>query len=586
MEQYILVKEHKVVLEYEENFGYVPIIYDYDPEKQEGKLVSENPMLTNWLIYVRRANVRLNKLGTKKISRNLYYEQHSLAIVLLLDIQQCKSSKWLIHVARQYGKTALAEDLAVFCTLEMPRWSARDFPLYTVLITSYNAQATEKFYLPIRQKIIDKIDIFNEMHPESLIFTKDRRNQDLSLNLTKENIEIGITRNGKSEKYSTLWALGAESKYGRDGMSTSVLIVDEVSKINGIGDGGFMQSFLPMLSSTNGTLIAMGITSIDPVSTAYLMYVSPVYQKYIRNWEDVYRIKKANDPNDAEGYKKDVLDFKVTMGETSTEWLTNYMMSYDIIEDSFITRDSLRRNNVMQTDIKIPVYNPEKFIVAGLDLSTGGASLDKTVMVVAEQTFSNGLWFTNVIGIIGYGSLDENLDSSTIISDTVKYLNTYHVDVCLVDSTSTQKLITNEIINSAKASSIGTQIIPFYFSGSINKKHQMMLFLENCLTGQTTRLPKEELLKTNKEWNTLYNEMLTLEKKRTDKTVLYRAPKNKHDDYVMALALCNYVGAYVSSLEEEGKDIEIGKYKWRPKYKKWLMEQEKEKPILNWLYRW
>ena len=103
-EPYLISKDLGVVLEYQENWGYTPIIYHADIERGEGKSVSDNPMLVNWLAYQKKANRRLSKDGKRTIERNLYYEQHALAVNLLVDIQECKSSKWLINVARQFGK--------------------------------------------------------------------------------------------------------------------------------------------------------------------------------------------------------------------------------------------------------------------------------------------------------------------------------------------------------------------------------------------------------------------------------------------------------------------------------------------------
>ena len=83
--KYKVVKQHKTLLEYTDEIGYEPIMYNYDEETGLGELISENQMLTTWLIFLKRE--KTTYIFGEKYYTNLYYEQHSLAINILLDVQ-------------------------------------------------------------------------------------------------------------------------------------------------------------------------------------------------------------------------------------------------------------------------------------------------------------------------------------------------------------------------------------------------------------------------------------------------------------------------------------------------------------------
>ena len=104
-EQYIYVKEHKVLFEYVDNVGYEPILYDAEEKdgQFQGKIVSDNKMLSTWLLFLRKVRTEHDMTGNK-IYKNLYYNQHSYAINVLLDIQECNTSRWLTCTARQFGE--------------------------------------------------------------------------------------------------------------------------------------------------------------------------------------------------------------------------------------------------------------------------------------------------------------------------------------------------------------------------------------------------------------------------------------------------------------------------------------------------
>jgi hypothetical protein len=102
-------------------------------------------------LFLSNENTNIDVHGNKNF-RNLYYEQHSLGINILIDIQNCNSSKWLISVARQWGKSELSRLIVQFCLIFMPIFSIRVFKMYNIIMTSYDATVTEKIFKPIVAK--------------------------------------------------------------------------------------------------------------------------------------------------------------------------------------------------------------------------------------------------------------------------------------------------------------------------------------------------------------------------------------------------------------------------------------------------
>lgn len=452
--------------------------------------------------------------------------------------------------------------------------------MYNLILTSYNSVTTEKLFAPIRQRVPEMIEIFNQMFYPLELITKSKT---LNLDDNKEHLEIGIVKNGVDEKYSQIYALGADSKYGRDSLTANVLIADEHTKIQMFGEGNFAQSFMPMLNSTSGVLLSYGITSADATCVGYNLYINDKVKKFIAGWEKVYHNKLMNSDEEGEGYKQASLSFRDIVGENSTEWLTNYIMTFDVLDGKFMSPKLIKDNNLMRTVWEMPNYtNEKKYIVGGLDLSS---ITDRTVLTIMESELQNDKedrWINETKEIIIYNINKTSLDADKIITDTVNHCISRKLDILLVDATGMQRVIVNSIINEAKKQNCKTQIIPYDFSG--NKKWTMFQYFEKSLYSQRCLLPKREYLDTYKEVQIMYDEMICLVKEKPSETsnfAKYYAPSGKTDDVMCSMAMANYATAYVRLCELERKEITLGKYQFIPRLKKanWNNEKQNFTPI-------
>ena len=384
--KYRYIKQHKVLFEFTDGIGYEPIMYNYDDSTGLGERLSDNKMLTTWMIFLKKENSTIDMFGNKAYE-NLYCEQHSLAINILIDIQAGNSSQWMIAVARQFGKSKISRLITQFTFVFMPLFSLRQYPVYNIIITSYDATVTKKIYQPIRDSYKKNVELFNELfYPIELIYKGTSKK---NLDDNDNHLEIGIIKNGEEEKYSQIYALGSKSENGRDSMTANLLLLDEHTKVQMFGEGNFGQSFLPMMNKTGGVLLSVGITSSDASCVGYNLYISSKVKKHIADWQDVYRMISYNSMEEAEKYKQASLNFKDLMGENSTEWLTNYMMSFDILDGKFMSPKLIKDNNLMRTVWEMPNWtNPKKYIVGGLDLSS---ITDRTVLSIGESELQNDL---------------------------------------------------------------------------------------------------------------------------------------------------------------------------------------------------
>ena len=462
----------------------------------------------------------------------------------------------------------------------MPIFSKRYFKVYNLILTSYNSITTEKLFAPIRQDLDRIIEIFNQMFYPLEVISKSSI---LNLDNTKEHLKLGIIKNGNEEEYSQIYALGADSKYGRDSLTANALIADEISKIPMFGEGKFGQSFLPMLNSTSGVLLGFGITSADPTCVGYNLYIKNGVKKFIASWEKVYENKMANSTEEGEGYKKASLDFKELMGEASTEWLTNYVMTFDVLDGKFMSPKLLRDNNLLRTVLELPDYtNQFKYIVGGLDLSS---SSDRTVLYMGESyEVMDDRWIFETKDINIYNIDRTSIDIDIVVNKTVNYCQSRKLDILLVDATGMQKAYVNAIINQAHKENCKTQIIPFDFSN--NKKMNMFKYLERCLYSQRCLLPKEEYIDKYKEVALMYDEIVNLIKEEPEKgggNTKYYAPKGKTDDIMCAMAMANYATILVRTMQNARKEIEIGKYTFIPRLQKAVWTEEEKKEEINYI---
>jgi len=473
-------------------------------------------------------------------------------------------------------KTTLMQEIAAFLTLFGNKYAdLRNENGWTTIVASYKDVAVKKFFAPVRKKIKRGIKIFNELYPNTKLSYSGKGVVD------KDNhIELHMENGDETIKYSECWALSTQTS--QDGFSAAVLILDEGTLTEAFGESGFFKSLKPFTNSTSSVTACVGITSTQPTCVQYVVHFNEKSKHCIYSWEDIYKLRKLEDSIGAEKYKKSVLYDINLLGEYSTEVAVNYLMTYEIIDGKFMTRDMMLKNKLLTTELGL-FDKDAKYIVAGLDLSTVS---DRTVLTIGEITFEQrGFKEVEVFKtreIIVFNMKRERLSSEQVAKDVAKYCNTYKIDMLLIDGTGTQGTYIEWIYKELKNKNINTLIAPYNFSG-VRNKVILMSNLEDMLLSSRCLLPKDNLRSLCPEWELLHDELIYLIKDKSNgvnANTQFYAPSNKTDDAVMSLALASYCYSYIEKLVFDRKFIEFGLYKYRAKLNKFInLEEEKPKQI-------
>lgn len=571
MDDVIYLEKHKILLKKNENGKFYPLAYNVkinDVGSYEGIIIEEGNIIFDWIIYIKKAMQYPSKKYGKIMEGNLYLWQWGLSVELLSDIINFTADMWDVAVSRQAGKTKIIQEIATFVTIFGNKYAdLKNSTGWTTIVASYKELAVKKFFSPIRTNIKKNIKIFNELYPNTPLSASG---------IDKDNhIEIFMTVKGESVKYSECWALSTQTD--ADGFSAAALFLDEGSLTEAFGENGFMKSIKPFTNSFAAVTVITGITSTNPSCMQYVAHFDEKSKHCIYNWKDVYELKLLEDEISAERYKKAVLKDINMLGEFSTEVAVNYLMTYEIVDGKFITRDMMIRNKILNSELGIFDKNSE-YIVAGLDLSTVS---DRTVLTIGEINFENRGFEQRVETfhtreILVFNINRERLSSEKVAKDVAKYCNTYKIDMLMIDGTGTQGTYIEWIYKELKKQNINTLIIPYNFSGLKNKVI-LMSNLESMLFSSRCLLPKDELRNKYLEWELLYDELIYLIKDKSkgkNSNTQYYAPSNKTDDAVMSLALATYCYKYVNKLIHERRYIEFGLYKYRPQLNKFEKTKE------------
>lgn len=577
MSDLLYLEKHKVLLSKIDN-GYTPIAYNVsinEDEEYEGIEIKEGDIIFDWIIYVKKSMQDYSKKTNKIIQGNLYAWQWGLSIEFINDVMNFNADMWDISISRQSGKTTLMQEISAFLTIFGNKHAdLKNANGWTTVVASYKDIAVKKFFAPVRKKIKKGVKIFNDLYPNTPLSFNGKGMID-----NETHIELFMTTNSGEMKYSECWALSTQTD--NDGFSAAVLILDEGTLTEAFGESGFFKSLKPFTNSLASCTAIVGITSTNPSCCQYVAHFNEESKHCIYSWKDVYKLRKIEDEEGAERYRKSVEADINMLGESSTEVAVNYLMTYDIIDGKFITRDLMLKNNIMKSELGI-IDKKSEYIVAGLDLSTVS---DRTVLTVGEISTESRLYDEDIKKfttreIIVFNLKRERLSAEKVAKDVAKYCKTHEIDMLLIDGTGTQGTYVEWIYKELKLAEINTLICPYNFSG-VNNKVILMSNLESMLFSQRCVLPKDTLRATNEEWALLYDELIYLIKDKSkgkNSNTQFYAPKNKTDDCVMSLALACYCYEYIKLLESQRKNIEFGLYKYRAKLNKFNSNNQQIKP--------
>ena len=574
----IYLKKHEVVLGKSESGRYEPVAY-----MRDGKWYApvDGDIIQDWIVYVRLAMKTPHVITGEMMQGGLYAYQWGMSINIINTMIDKKTKFFDVELSRRAGKTFLMEHINSFLTVFGRRYKPKlKGGEWVTMTISHKTDSVKKNFRPIRKNIKKAVDIYNNLYGtpnHTLVYGNYEVGDEKKSTIDKDSqLEIHVITGNKSQEWAQIYALTAQAN--QDGYGACMIFADESILID---SKDFMRSIVPFVSENGGSIIVTSIASTNPACLQFSVHHMEDSIKFIYSHEDVYKLMKLTDPEDAEVFRNSVeVQIMATGGHHSTEAQTNYYMNWEITNGRFVTRDQLRKNNILSTDIGDINYNAD-FIIAGLDLSTVN---DYTVLTIAEAykkeytidrygktNFEDGYEYY-IKEIICYNHDRMRMDADILAKKIAMDLKKYKVDMFTSDCTGTQEAQNQTIFKECKKLDINTLMIPFNFAGVKNKVN-MMSYLEAMMFSNRCKLPKEEYKNYNKEYRLLYDELLVLRKEKEDgkQNIQYKAPKGKTDDFCMSLALCVYTIQNIMNLKADRKQIELGTIKYIPKLNKFKL---------------
>lgn len=515
---------------------YIPFMYEYAKETEEGKLFLDNPLyrdLFNYVMYVRR---RPDKRTGQMNSIPLFVYQWSELYVMIKATIDRNSEKFLMAWSRQAGKSELIKIFSGFAVVYLPKYMDVPLERFYLVLGSYKNDAVEKLSKEVKPYIYKAIEFHNENYEDKLIYKKD----DSKLIDEISNLEINKVFVGqkKSIPYSQMRAISVGTT--QDGLSAHALVIDEAGLINA---ELFETSVSPFLTATGGCQFIFGVPNQDSLSVFVAKYNSSGVIKFVRKWEEIYRLRALTDINMALYYKKKVEGDIKERGQNSPYIQFNYYLNPNILTGRFMTEEILEAIGCMTEPIILgnsvvsDVEDMSSFIVAGYDTSI---KHDYKSLVIGKTTIDETNFYSTVYNMFTFNQNETQRFSVDEIAEMcVKKCIEYKVDVFCFDCTAIGYALAQNFIRYCNEYKVVISLMPIIYNALL--KSRMFQYLESQLYEG-----KLKLLNKSASWEAekLYYEMLSFEKKagKTNNYVLnYSAPRGEEfsDDHMNSLALFN-----------------------------------------------
>jgi len=276
----------------------------------------------------------------------------------------------------------------------------------------------------------------------------------------------------------------------------------------------------------------------------------------------------------AEGYKLDFLN-RSKNNEKSSYIRWNYYCDFEDSNGKFITRQSLKDNNILSEKINAPITEKDNWIVISTDISP---KFDYFSISVGTTSFDG---YGNIKNKVSYmKTLNKDRDHKSMKEKCLEIIvlcKKFKADILIVDSTSQQLYFIQELYNTLKHQGCKTQLFPYPYSGK--NKEKLFGYLETMLYDQ-----KLKLLKEDESWESkkLVEEMLYFKKEKKENGIDYSSPTGKQgdysDDHINSIALFNMGYQYAFECSNNMKSFDDGEHIFRPRLQKYIRNEKPFKP--------
>lgn len=566
---YTLLGMDKILFKKNNNSGYYePFVYDYnidDDGVEYGTVIEEGDAIFDWVRCVRFLFRQKDKRTKGWKDGTLYILQWVITINVLLDILKNTGYIEQLMGTRQFGKTESFTGLDGFIGTFLPRYCNIENDRFWIIISSPLETTCKELMAKVKSKTKKCIELYNLLYPNERLITgieaKQYAPEFKTYDDNVDKLEIGMLIDEKLYPYSVYYGIVAGTM--RDGISANYIHADEPQKI----DAESFSTIENFGASSNPVIMLTGITSIETNNVQYKYHSLDIQKKneFTVPFPVAHNTVKITHKNRADAMLS-FFDKKVEMyGMNHTEIATHFMQRWDAVQGKFMTEDLMKRNSLLNSDLRVHKVDKALYRVAGVDF----ASIEDYCTIVILDAFfdaENGYKFETV-GVHTLNADKLPISDIQIADRLIEYINTYEIDMMMCDNTANQQNYTEKLYKAIKNSNFNTFLVTLNFS---QKKVQMMSYLENMFWTTKILLPKIEYNKSHLSCGILYNELLTLkkEKKSHKQNIQYYASKPDTDDHVTALALACYCLKHTEDLIRANTEIRFLGYSYSARMSK------------------
>lgn len=236
--------------------SYEPVAYDAGIDSEGeifGTPIEEGDIFHHFIMYVRFSSMIVKNKGTGETSiGKLELYQWHIAFQVIRGVISSDSSELMCAISRQAGKTHVTRKVIAFLIIFAPLHMELKTDRFYAIFVGAKKDLIEDHCLKMQPELDKSIELFNMMHPDSKIITKED-DKSIKSTLTNKNFDR-MLESGEVISYSSFDALTAAAQVNA-GYSAHLIFVDEAQEIP---DLEFNMQIKPFRTATAGCVFALG----------------------------------------------------------------------------------------------------------------------------------------------------------------------------------------------------------------------------------------------------------------------------------------------------------------------------------------
>lgn len=427
-------------------------------------------------------------------------------------------------------------------------------------------------YSKMKEFIKIGIVLHDELFPETPLITKeDSKEVEQNSNVyTLDSSRVG----GGQAPWSRLYIISTDSRSRNPGLTLHYLFLDETQMME---YASVNENLIPMTSRTGGSIICSGTTLPDAKNLIYNMYRKQSIEqkrKILRTAFDVYKSIALRSMSEAEDYWRRFKSEVAEHGLHSDYIRSQYLVSFDIKGDRWITIETLEEQQVFNIP-KMQIENIEgllhgytrqghRYYRIGSFDSAKKTDYAAFIAGILEVYIKDDVEYYKTYATDFIIINDDEKQQNTIIdpeklTERVSRLAVkMELDMVVYEATANQSdraFYLQKDFNKRKS---GIKTIPIDYAGK--NKEKIFLKAESEIGAGRAFLPHLNNEAHSRGYREFIEEMKNFKKEYTGSSIKFYGPEGRgnHDDFVSAWVNFIYLPHLINSKKEKGASVGLG----------------------------